>query len=137
MQVEPRGAPGKAQRSITLACKVLINFDLQFIDDDSSDESHDPLVGVITSIAIDAGNTNGSLGNTPFILGDAGFEFSAPGTDNTGRINISLDLDEVSNALPWLKFDWFSGGDGSPPGFDAVFGHYRGNDRVIYWREVF
>ena len=36
----------------------------------------------------------------------------------------------------WLKFDW--NGDGMQDNASAIatFGRYRGNDRIIYWREV-
>ena len=114
------------------------NFDLNVIDDDASpDNSNNPAPGVITGLTIDSGSTNGVLGLPGFIGGDAGFTFSAPGTSNTSLIEIDLDLDEITNPLPWLKFDWTGVGDASPPQFDAVFGRYRGNDRIIYWREVF
>ncbi len=114
------------------------NFDLQIVDDDTSpDNSSNPAPGIITGLTVDSGTTNGTLGVPGFIAGDAGFEFSAPGTGNTSLIEINLDLDEITNPLPWLKFDWAGSGDANPPQFDAVFGRFRGNDRIIYWREVF
>ena len=118
------------------ACTTVVaaNFDLNIVDDDNS---NNPGAGVITGLAIDAGTSNGSINNTPFIAGEAGFEFDSPGAGNTSKIEINLDLDEISNPLPWLKFDWLGTGDVNPPQFDAIFGRYRGNDRVIYWREVF
>lgn len=124
------------------ACTSLVasQFDLAVIDDDTvPDNSNDPAPGVISGITIDTGLTNGSIGNSPFNAGNAGFEFSSPGADNTSKIEINLNLDAGgANALPWLKFNWDgAAGDDNPPMFEAVFGQYRGNDRVIYWREVF
>lgn len=122
-------------------CTSLIagQFDLAVIDDDLlPDDSNDPAIGVITSIGVDAGTTDGTIGNSPFLGGLAGFEFSAPGLGNSSKIEINIDLDLVTNPLPWLKFDWKEdGGDDNPPLIEAVFGSYRGNDRVIYWREKF
>ncbi|WP_369821220.1 DUF6701 domain-containing protein [Oleiphilus sp. HI0080] len=42
--------------------------------------------------------------------------------------------------MPWLRFNWDASADGSledAPLRFATFGQYRGNDRIIYWREVF
>lgn len=46
---------------------------------------------------------------------------SAPGSDNTGRVNLEFLVDS------WL---------GPNPSAFAMFGQYRGHDRIIYWREV-
>ena len=55
----------------------------------------------------------------------------APGAGNAGRVRVNY------NIYDWLKFDWT--GDGSfteNPWAIATFGTYRGNDRIIYQREV-
>jgi MSHA biogenesis protein MshQ len=39
------------------------------------------------------------------------------------------------NSPAWLEYDWSGGGDEDPKG-TASFGHFRGHDRVIYWREI-
>jgi len=56
----------------------------------------------------------------------------APGANNTGDIGVSL----ISPL--WLQYDWDGNGthDNNPKG-TASFGLYRGDDRVIYWREIF
>ncbi len=65
---------------------------------------------------------------------ESGLELIAPVTD-TGKVELEYDLDEIK----WLQYDW----DGDPSSIDtnptasAMFGRFRNNDRVIYWREVF
>lgn len=108
--------------------------DLAFVDDDSSpDHGNDPAPGVMT-VTVDAGSSTASIANNPFTGGSAGFVFSAPGLGNTGYIDVDLD----AAAMPWLRHDW--DGDGvhaeDPPTARAVFGRYRGDDRILYWREV-
>lgn len=61
--------------------------------------------------------------------------FSAPTLGAQGSFSVTVDL----NATPWLLYDWDQNGTYS----DATkllkanfnFGSYRGNDRIIYWRE--
>ncbi len=55
----------------------------------------------------------------------------APGENFTGNVDINATVDS------WLRFDW--NGDGTPddPAARATFGIYRGDDRIIYWRERF
>lgn len=56
---------------------------------------------------------------------------TAPGENNIGDINIEY------TPPPWLLYDW--DGDGihdDNPTSTATFGLYRGNDRIISWREV-
>jgi MSHA biogenesis protein MshQ len=52
---------------------------------------------------------------------------------DSGVIKIELDV----SAYPWLTFDWNNDGiaDGVSPTIYATFGQFRGNDRIIYWRE--
>lgn len=52
-------------------------------------------------------------------------------TNNQGTLNVEFDV------ISWLKFDW--DGDGSHddnPDTIATFGLFRGNDRIIQWREI-
>jgi MSHA biogenesis protein MshQ len=60
----------------------------------------------------------------------------APGASNRGTIDIEYDI------YSWLKYDWnWNGVDtktlGENPTASATFGLFRGNDRIIYQREVF
>lgn len=54
---------------------------------------------------------------------------AAPGVGNTGEVRLTLDVDD------WLEFDWNGLGDQDP---DALlrFGHFRGHDRILFWREA-
>ncbi len=64
--------------------------------------------------------------------GTGALDLSAPGVGNTGAVRIDV------RGPAWLRFDY----DANPvtPDEDAhaeaTFGQYRGNDRVIYWREL-
>lgn len=68
----------------------------------------------------------------PPIAGSFNLFLLAPGANFTGDIGISL------TSPTWLQYDWDGDGnhDNDPTGV-ASFGLYRGDDRVIYWREVF
>lgn len=73
----------------------------------------------------------GSTGK--FIAGiNSAIELQATGVGNQGEIGVVYD------ASDWLKYDWDNDGsyDDSPSAV-ATFGIYRGNDRIIHWREVF
>ncbi|QBG36609.1 LamG domain-containing protein [Litorilituus sediminis] len=55
----------------------------------------------------------------------------APGAGNTGQVRVNY------NIYDWLKFDWSGNGSFTEnPWAIATFGTYRGNDRIIYQREV-
>lgn len=60
----------------------------------------------------------------------SGIFLSSPGATNTGSVDVTV------NTASWLEFDWFGGGAVDPVG-RAIFGQYRGHDKVIYWREVY
>jgi len=57
-------------------------------------------------------------------------QLSAPGYGNQGELGVSYE------APTWLKYDWDGDGDDDNPEAIATFGLFRGNDRIIYWREV-
>jgi MSHA biogenesis protein MshQ len=56
-------------------------------------------------------------------------------TGEAGYIPVIVDL----TAYPWLQYSWSTSGQGlgetATPTKNATFGQFRGNDRVIYWRE--
>ncbi len=68
----------------------------------------------------------------PPIAGSFNLYLKAPGQNFTGDIAVTL------TSPTWLQFDWDGDGnhDNDATGI-ASFGLYRGDDRVIYWREVF
>jgi MSHA biogenesis protein MshQ len=90
------------------------------------------------TVALTGGSTQGTYANltstnVQFNAGTAGQVFTSP-AGGTGRFVVSINL----TALPWLRFDWNQDGDYSDtliPNATFEFGSYRGNDRIIYWRE--
>jgi hypothetical protein len=108
----------------------------------NADDSCTNLASVITTsptgspamsnIAVGAGNTTFTF-NSPLSAGLGDFGFTAPGAGNTGVVTISVNL----NTLPWLQYDWDGNGTlDNPANVTATFGQYRGNDRIIDWREI-
>ena len=69
--------------------------------------------------------------------GDAGLSVAAPGV--VDYFDIDVDL----SSYPWLQFDWDQDGDYNDaddfgtPTIRVRFETFRGNDRILYWREVF
>lgn len=79
-----------------------------------------------------AGPVASQFEEQPPINGNFNLNLKAPGATFVGDIGISL------TSPTWLQYDW--DGDGShdnDPTSVASFGLYRGDDRIIYWREVF
>jgi uncharacterized repeat protein (TIGR01451 family) len=54
---------------------------------------------------------------------------TAPGDENDGSVDVTLDLSQAPGAQIWLQ------PGGINPTTRATFGIYRGNDRLIYMRE--
>ncbi|MFD2167781.1 DUF6701 domain-containing protein [Thalassotalea euphylliae] len=68
-------------------------------------------------------------------------EFMDGGTYNEVLIqsNAPGSIGVTFNTVPWLQFDWNGDNDGvhdDNANAIATFGRFRGNDRIIYWREV-
>jgi MSHA biogenesis protein MshQ len=86
----------------------------------------------LTNISLNPTLTNVLGGTGAFMSGKTqAIELQATGAGNTGNIGVTY------NAPSWLKFDW--NGDGvydNNPASVATFGLFRGNDRIIYWREI-
>lgn len=88
-----------------------------------------------------------ATGANTYILGHGGvtqvtptnglyiFTFVSPGDGNIGGIDIDIDL---TNDLSWLQYDWNNDDslDLTVPTVTVLFGRYRGNDRIIYRREL-
>ena len=57
--------------------------------------------------------------------------FGAPGAGNTGALEFEYEVPD------WLKSDWVTDNDFSAnPTATMSFGLFRGNDRIIHWREL-
>jgi MSHA biogenesis protein MshQ len=59
-------------------------------------------------------------------------KLAAPGAPHQGQIGVTYEI------YDWLKYDWNDDGayDDNPSAV-ASFGQFRGNDRIISWKEVF
>jgi hypothetical protein len=71
----------------------------------------------------------------PPSLGDFNCYLKAPGSNNNGTVDLTAT--EESGGT-WLQYDWDN--NASTPDTDSIatatFGIYRGNDRIINWREI-
>lgn len=103
---------------------------------DLSRGSENPAAGT-TSISVDGSNiTTASIAYDPFGTGEAGLSFSPP--DAPGYVDVDVLLAGAAGLpdLGWLLYDWNGdGSDENPPTAQARFGSYRGDDRIIYWKE--
>lgn len=105
---------------------------------------------VITNTVIDTGCSYPVTPSSDFTLGTSPFgdvtasSLTTPLIWQSGLGRLLIPASNLSGELPmemdvptWLRFDW----DNNPatvdtnPSANAVFGRYRGNDRVINWRE--
>lgn len=103
------------------------------ISSDNNCSNYDASKMSLTNISLNPALTPKLGGAGSFQLGKTqAIELQAPGAGNQGQIGVSYD------AYDWLKYDWDNDGvyDDSPSAI-ATFGIYRGNDRIIHWREVF
>ncbi len=85
-------------------------------------------------LGVDFGLGSGSIpGGTGYFLDGKtqAIVLQTPGLGNQGEIGVSYD------AYDWFKYDWDNDGvyDNLPSAI-ATFGIFRGNDRVVNWREV-
>lgn len=86
------------------------------------------------SMTVGTGVSLAVLPDATLAAGDADLSFAAPGSGNTGYIDIAADF----TALPWLLFDWdHNGSHDNSPSARATFGIYQGNGKQIYRREVY
>ena len=95
--------------------------------------SYDAGKVTLSNISLDPALTGVIGGTGKFISGKTtAMELQATGAGNQGEVGVLYD------AYDWLKYDWDNDGtfDDNPSAV-ATFGIYRGNDRIIHWREVF
>jgi len=105
------------------------------LDDNCSsyDASKIVLTNTNTNNSLNLALTSKQGGAGNFVAGKTReIKLEAPGAGNQGEIGVSYD------SYDWLKFDWDNDGahDDNPSAI-ATFGLFRGNDRIIYSREVF
>ena len=85
-----------------------------------------------TNISLNPANTNVLGGVGVFVGGQTNeLQLEAQGAGNQGQMDVTYDI------FDWLKFDWNNDGTFDNPSAVASFGVYRGNDRIIYSREVY
>jgi MSHA biogenesis protein MshQ len=85
----------------------------------------------LSNISLDPALTRAE-GQGVFMTGKArDIKLTAPGSGKQGEIGVLYD------SYDWLKYDWDNDGEyDDNPTAVATFGVFRGNDRVISWREV-
>jgi len=73
-----------------------------------------------------------SIVGSPYNAGIGSVTLSAPGNNNEGNVDIRFNVED------FLRFDWDAdiATTESNPVNTASFGHYRGNDRIIYRHEI-
>jgi len=92
---------------------------------DVGDSSNNLTVGDSTNSGVPA---NTGLFNAGFV----NTQWSIPAAGRYGAYQF------LYNVKSWLKYDWNGSADGideDPTGI-VNFGQYRGNDRIIYWKEI-
>ncbi|MDE3273216.1 LamG domain-containing protein [Pseudoalteromonas sp. G4] len=75
---------------------------------------------------------DGSFNKGTYATGNVGIQLKAPNLPRTFTV-------DYSSPETWLRFDWngdnnYNDANDNPSGV-LQFGRFRGNDRVIYWRE--
>lgn len=112
-------------------CTNFVWSDGNFSKTDKSDENgYSDITGVV-SISADFTVLDG------ITQGLEGISITAPSNGERGELEIRLVLDGDWDR--YLQFDW----DGDPlngiqpPFATATFGQFRGNDRIIHWREIY
>lgn len=106
-----------------------------------TDASASDAIAVVDSCIWDGSNLSGSrkcsgmsptgkdyLAGTGLTLGDFNLNLKSP--NKTGSLNVTATVSD------WLKFNWQGLGDTNPSA-TATFGVYKGNNQVIYFREVY
>ena len=79
-------------------------------------------------------NSSSVLGGLSSVIAgrSSAIEYSAVGEGNTGQMGVNYD------AFDWLEYDWSGNGmfDDDPSAV-ITFGIYRGDERLLHWRENF
>jgi len=92
------------------------------------------------TITINGATVTATVQNSPANNGALNIDLTAPGTGNTGYVDIQPDLSTVTGAdLSWLLFDWDgdAGTANQAPVGRATFGIFGGNPQQIYMQEIY
>lgn len=101
------------------------------IESSAANNSGKGCVGTPTNYQfLEAGLTGTDSNGTAGFAGNFNLWLKATGAGNTGSLDVTAT---VSN---YLKFNWRGAGDTNPIA-RATFGIYKGNDKVIYFRELY
>lgn len=86
------------------------------------------------SVKATLSSTTVSNGVSELLISDNTSTSNGPGDGNTGYIELTSNLSNLS----WLWYDWDTDGThDNCPSARATFGIYKGNTKQIYFREVF
>jgi hypothetical protein len=140
---------GSELTALTMPLKVEHYLNSGFsINTDDTCTTYDATAGSLTNYTgnLSTGETT-VTGASAISGGVANITFSAPGAGNEGSVNLL-----ANNVSSWLTYNWNVDCDNADTDNDittgidaglcgpfgtASFGLYRGDDRIIYWREVF
>ncbi len=102
------------------------------VNNDDNCSAFDSSKMSLTNISLDPALTGLSVDNGSVVSGSTNrLILQAPGEGNTGAVQV----DYVS--FDWLKYNWSGTASVTEnPSAIATFGVFRGNDRIINWREV-
>jgi len=91
-------------------------------------------IGSSGTVKASLSNTTLSSGTTQLIISDNSNTASGPGSGNTGYVEVTTNLSNLS----WLNYDWDADNThDNCPSARATFGIYDGNSKQIYFREVY
>jgi MSHA biogenesis protein MshQ len=102
------------------------------VNNDDNCSAFDSSKMSLTNISLDPALTGLSVDNGSVVSGSTNrLILQAPGEGNTGAVQVDYD------SFDWLKYNWSGSGSVTEnPSAIATFGVFRGNDRIINWREV-
>lgn len=121
------------------SCTALPVLNITFTDSAAADDALDTIAvtkgGITSNFQFNDIVDNGGVDEIIFSNGLAGTVYGAPSPTSTVSYVLGVDF----NGLDYLSGDWdengIYGGE-DHPNITVNFLHYRGNDRVIYWREL-
>lgn len=121
------------------SCTALPVLSITFADSAAADDTLDTIAvtkgGISSNFQFNDIVDTGGVEEVIFSNGLAGTVYGAPSPTSTVSYVLGVDF----NGLDYLSGDWdengIYGGE-DHPNITVNFLHYRGNDRVIYWREL-